>query len=78
MTCPQPENRNAALPDLKREDRIPSIQDGSDQLPQEEVDMKWEKLTTSNIVTLVGGIGAVVVSLTLGFFINDSLKADLR
>ncbi len=40
--------------------------------------MKWEKLTTSNIVTLVGGIGAVVVSLTLGFFINDSLKADLR
>ncbi|MBI1913498.1 MAG: hypothetical protein HYS12_01900 [Planctomycetes bacterium] len=40
--------------------------------------MAWEKLTTTNIVQLIGGIGAVVVSVIIGFLVNDSLKADLR
>src|SRR2546421_707830 len=44
----------------------------------EQKPKRWEKLTTSNIVTLIGGIGAMALTAVVGLFVANSNKPDLR
>jgi hypothetical protein len=40
--------------------------------------MAWEKLTTTNIVQLIGGVGAVILGVVITFIVNAWQNADLR